>query len=391
MLNTVELFYYFALSTLLWIFGINLVIRKGHAATKFLGLYFITFGIRIFISYFATDGRITLYPHFFRVLSPLYFLFGPLAFLFLRYTLTPNKAFTRWHLFHFLPFVLHALELFPFYFGPVENKLEEIQHLVQSQSFVSYKSHAGIIPLKTITVLKLCSLTGYALTGVILLIKFMALKSKAYLKKNKLILNWLIADSALRILSLIFTISYVVGKISFNNLKFSYADLLMTLDGCFNLAIVFFIPKLLDGAQFTALVHRLNKADRIPESGENPQRLQNYQHISAKLEQLFEEDPIFLNSQLVQEQLAKRLQISVRELARAISYVYGLSFPDFINTWRIEYLVDKRKLNETWQAYSLELLAESGGFGSRQGLHNAVHRLHGTTPALFFATKEKDF
>jgi AraC-like DNA-binding protein len=92
----------------------------------------------------------------------------------------------------------------------------------------------------------------------------------------------------------------------------------------------------------------------------------------------------------VQEQLAKRLQISVRELARAISYVYGLSFPDFINTWRIEYLVDKRKLNETWQAYSLELLAESGGFGSRQGLHNAVNRLHGTTPALFFATKEKD-
>jgi hypothetical protein len=33
------------------------------------------------------------------------------------------------------------------------------------------------------------------------------------------------------------------------------------------------------------------------------------------------------------------------------------------------------------------MLAELSGFGSRQGLHNAVNRLYRTTPAAFFTQK----
>ncbi len=385
---TIEYVYYFALSTLLWIFGFNLVLRKGHAASKFLGFYFIAFGIRLFLSFYATDGRITEYPHLFRVLSPVHFLFGPLAFLFLRYILTPNKKFTRWHCLHFLPFVLHAAELMPFYFGPVENKLEEIKHVLQAQSLVNYVSHAGIVPIRIISVLKLVSIGGYAIAGIILLFRFISHNSRAYYQKNKLILNWLIADSTIRFVSLICVIAYATGKISFNNLKFSYADLLMHLDATFNVIVVFLYPYLLDGPQFTSLVHRLSEEERIPEPEENLQKLQKYKHISKSLEKLFEEEAIFLNPQLVQEHVANRLQVSVRELARTISYVYGLSFPDFINTWRIQYLVEKRKSNEVWRSYSLEVLAESGGFGSRQGLNNAIKRLYQTSPGKYFGSNE---
>lgn len=378
--------YYFALSALLWLFGFNLVLRKGHAASKFLGFYFIVFGIRVFLSYYATDGRLIQYPHLFRVLSPFHFLFGPLAFLFLRYILTPNKKFTPWHCLHFLPFVLHALELMPFYFGPVENKLEEIQQVFHSQSLVNYVSHAGIVPIKIISLLKLVSIGGYAIAGIILLAKFIYKNSKAFYQKNKLILNWLIADATIRFVSLICVIAYATGKISFNNLNFSYADLLMHFDATFNVAVVFLFPYLLDGPQFTSLVHRLNEGDQMPEEDENPQKLQKYRKIAKSLEMLFEEEAIFLNPQLVQEHVAKRLQISVRELSRAISYVYGLSFPDFINTWRIQYLVEKRKSNVVWRSYSLEVLAESGGFGSRQGLSNATNRLYQTSPGKYFGS-----
>lgn len=373
---------------MLWIFGFNLVLRKGHAASKFLGFYFIAFGIRLFLSFYATDGRITEYPHLFRVLSPVHFLFGPLAFLFLRYILTSNKKFTRWHCLHFLPFVLHAAELMPFYFGPVENKLEEIKHVLQAQSLVNYVSHAGIVPIRIISVLKLVSIGGYAIAGIILLFRFISHNSRAYYQKNKLILNWLIADSTIRFVSLICVIAYATGKISFNNLKFSYADLLMHLDATFNVIVVFLYPYLLDGPQFTSLVHRLSEEERIPEPEENLQKLQKYKHISKSLEKLFEEEAIFLNPQLVQEHVANRLQVSVRELARTISYVYGLSFPDFINTWRIQYLVEKRKSNEVWRSYSLEVLAESGGFGSRQGLNNAIKRLYQTSPGKYFGSNE---
>ncbi len=390
MQNTIEIGYYFVLSTLLWIFGFNLVLRRGHAASKFLGFYFITFGIRVFLSYYATGGRIIEYPHLFRVLSPFHFVFGPLTFLFIRYILSPNKKFTRWHCLHFLPFLLHSLELMPFYFGPVENKLVEIQHVLQAQSLVNYTSHAGFIPLKIISLLKLISMGSYTVAGTILIISFVWQHSKAYYQKNKLMLSWLLADSAIRLISMICIIAYATGKIGFNNLNFSYSDLLMHLDAYFNLAVVFLFPSLLHGPQFTSLVHRLNEGERIPEADENPQKLQKYQQISVNLEQILEEDAIFLNPQLVQEHVASRLQISVRELSRTISYVYGLSFPDFINTWRIQYLVEKRKSNEAWRSYSLEVLAESGGFGSRQGLSNATNRLYQTSPGKYFGSNDAE-
>ncbi|MFD3394416.1 hypothetical protein U0R10_07280 [Aquirufa sp. OSTEICH-129V] len=278
----------------------------------------------------------------------------------------------------------------PFYLGPVENKLEEIHQVFQAQSLVNYVSHAGIVPIKIISLLKLASVGGYAIAGIILLAKFISQNSKAFYQKNKLILNWLIADATIRFVSLICVIAYATGKISFNNLNFSYADLLMHLDATFNVIVVFLYPYLLDGPQFTSLVHRLNDGDRIPEADENLQKLQKYQQISINLEQILEEDAIFLNPQLVQEHVANRLQISVRELSRTISYVYGLSFPDFINTWRIQYLVEKRKSNDAWRSYSLEVLAESGGFGSRQGLSNATNRLYQTSPGKYFGSNEAE-
>lgn len=374
------------LSTLLWIFGFSLVLRKGHAASKFLGFYFISFGIRVFLSYYLTDGRVIQYPHFFRIISPFHFLFGPLSFLFLRYVLTPNKVVTKWHFLHFLPFILHALELMPFYFGPVELKIQEIQRALQFQSLTNYPSRVGIIPIKIITLLKLISVSAYCLTGVILLYRFISKNSNAYYQKNKFMLNWLIADSGIRVMSLICIIAYVFGKFNSINLQFSPADIVMHFDVTFNLVFVFFFPNLLNGSQFTSLVRRLNLQDRQSEPEESLKKLQKHRQTAKQLEILFDEDAIFLNPQLVQEHVANRLQVSVRELARAIHYVYGLSFPDFINTWRIQYLVDKRKSNELWRSYSLEVLAESGGFGSRQGLSNAINRLYQTSPGKYFGS-----
>jgi hypothetical protein len=36
------------------------------------------------------------------------------------------------------------------------------------------------------------------------------------------------------------------------------------------------------------------------------------------------------------------------------------------------------------------MLAELSGFGSRQGLYIAINKLHGMTPAAFFAAKEAE-
>jgi AraC-like DNA-binding protein len=108
---------------------------------------------------------------------------------------------------------------------------------------------------------------------------------------------------------------------------------------------------------------------------------------ALRLEELFASDKVFLDPALSLEKVAKKIQVSSKDLSRTTSYIYELSFPDFVNTWRINFILEMRREQEAWRNYSQDMLAEQSGFGSRQGLNNAVKRLHRMTPSAFFNEK----
>ncbi len=388
MLILVEFFYDFVVSTLVAIFGLHLIFKKGLLASKFLGLFFINFFSRIVLAYFATDGRIDEFPHLFYIGSPLHFLGPPVGFLFVYYMLYPRTPFIRWHAIFFLPFFLHFAELIPFYFAPVEVKMAEIRLALKFKSLVDYPGNFSFFSIKFLSFLKLLSGFGYAVASMATVLIFIKKNSKEYYQRNRFLMNWLLAHSSLSLLSLVFVLTYLVGWIGFNNLRFSYADLLMHLASFVNLGIVLYRPALLDGVTFKALVLRLNESERVPEPDEQAEKLQKYEKYAACLEAYFADEKPFLDLDLNLEKTAKKLQISTKSLSRTTSYIYQLGYPDFVNSWRINYILEQRKYDQKWQVYSQDMLAELSGFGSRQGLHNAVQRLHGTTPALFFASKE---
>ena len=389
MITLVEFFYDFVVSTLVAIFGLHLIFKKGLLASKFLGLFFVIFFTRIILAYFATGGRIVEFPHLFYIGSPLHFLGPPVGFLFVYYMLYPRTLFIRWHAIFFLPFFLHLVELIPFYFAPVEVKMAEIQLVLKYKSLVNYPGNISFFSIKFLSFLKVVSGFGYAIASMVLVLIYINKSTKDFYQRNRFIMNWLLAHSSLTLLTLVFVIAYIVGWIGFNNLRFSYADLLMHLASFVNLGIVLYRPALLDGVTFKALVLRLQEDERIPEPDERAEKLQKYEKYAARLEVYFADEKPFLDTDLNLEKTAKKLQISTKSLSRTTSYIYQLGYPDFVNSWRINYIVEQRKYDQKWQCYSQDILAELSGFGSRQGLHNAVHRLHGTTPALFFATKEQ--
>jgi AraC-like DNA-binding protein len=388
-LTLVEFFYDFVVSTLVAIFGLHLIFKKGLLASKFLGLFFVIFFTRIILSYFATGGRIVEFPHLFYIGSPLHFLGPPVGFLFVYYMLYPRTPFIRWHAIFFLPFLLHLVELIPFYFAPVEVKMAEIQLVLKYKSLVNYPGNLSFFSIKFLSFLKVISGLGYAIASMVLVLIFINKSTKDFYQRNRFIMNWLLAHSSLTLLTLVFVIAYLVGWIGFNNLRFSYADLLMHLASFVNLGIVLYRPALLDGVTFKALVLRLQEDERIPEPDEQAEKLQKYEKYAARLEEYFADEKPFLDPALNLEKTATKLQISTKSLSRTTSYIYQLGYPDFVNSWRINYIVEQRKYDQKWQSYSQDMLAELSGFGSRQGLHNAVHRLRGTTPALFFTTKEQ--
>jgi AraC-like DNA-binding protein len=229
-----------------------------------------------------------------------------------------------------------------------------------------------------------CVLASFAL------VVFYIQKNKVSYKANQFLLNWMLSYTILGVLSIVFVIAYVMGIIGFNNLQFSYADLLMHLAAFLNVGVVLIRPSLLDGVTFRSLVMRLQEEDRVAEPDENAEKLKKYEKHAARLEKYFVTEKPFLTDEVGLEAMAKIMGISSRELSRTVHYMYELSYPDFVNSWRINYILEQRKQNPVWQSYSQEMLAEVSGFGSRQGLYIAINKLHGMTPAAFFAAKEAE-
>ena len=366
------------------LFGIHLIIKKGPLASKFLGLYFLVFCARIILAYYATGGRLIQYPHLYLVGSPIHFLAPPIAFLFVYFMLYPQRKWQVWQALLFLPFVLHLGELLPFYFGPLEVKMSQLQLVLQYKSLVDYPGTVTYFSPKLLSLLKLIHTSVYAFVSF-LVVLLQVIKNRN--KYNRFVLNWMVTFTSLSLLSVVFIGAYVLGIIGFNNLRFSYADLLMHLAAFVNLVFVLYRPSLLDGVSFRSLVLRLDKEHRSSEPGEDVEKLRKYEGYAKQLESYFANEKPFLDPELSLEKTANMLQISTKELSRTTSYMYDLGYPDFVNSWRINYIVDQRNSDKQWQAFSQDLLAELSGFGSRQGLHNAVNRLHGTTPAAFFSEK----
>jgi AraC-like DNA-binding protein len=154
-----------------------------------------------------------------------------------------------------------------------------------------------------------------------------------------------------------------------------------------NLGLVLYRPALLDQHTFKILVERLDQEHRQPDPNEDAEKLKKYEEYAKWLEEFFAKDKPFLDPDLTLEKTAKQIGITTKELSRTTSYIYELGYPDFVNSWRINYIVDKRTSHTEWQEYSQDMLAELSGFGSRQSFHNAVNRLHGTTPASFFSER----
>lgn len=255
---------------------------------------------------------------------------------------------------------------------------------MQSKSLIKFKSNVMYFSPQVMAILKVIFTTLNAIASFLLVLHF--IHKNSY--KRSFVINWLLAYASLSLLSIVFIIAYVMGIIGFNNLQFSYADLLMHLAAFLNLGIVLYRPALLDAATFQSLVDRLQPELRHPEPDEDAEKLKKYEGFAQRLEEFFVAQKPFLQGETSLDSTAKMVGISTRELSRTTQYIYELNYPDFVNSWRINYIVEQRKQHESWRTMSQDLMAEQAGFGSRQGLHNAINKLHHITPAAFFAQKD---
>ncbi len=149
----------------------------------------------------------------FRIPSLVMYLVPPISFVFFRSLLNNETKFKRWDWLHLLPFLLHALELTPFFLnGRTLNPNEfDIVTKAYKLSLVS----EGLLPKQAHVILKSLSMLIYAIFSIRLYFKFKNQHKNETLAQNILVTNFvrnLLILKVINVLLIVTTIFLVLSK-----------------------------------------------------------------------------------------------------------------------------------------------------------------------------------
>jgi AraC-like DNA-binding protein len=109
--------------------------------------------------------------------------------------------------------------------------------------------------------------------------------------------------------------------------------------------------------------------------------------LAEKIDFYFKTTEVFLNSRLTAELLGSLTGHPHRSIGKAIRLKFQLSFRDYLNRYRLEYLEQKISDPSMLEKTSIEAMAESAGFGSRQSFYTTFKKIKGCTPKQYFRSR----
>lgn len=92
---------------------------------------------------------------------------------------------------------------------------------------------------------------------------------------------------------------------------------------------------------------------------------------------------IYLRKKLTLSELSAKLGISSHELSRLLNLYFNKNFNSFINSYRVNYVLDQLSVKNNLKQYSLEGLGSEAGFSSRSSFFNEFKKHVGVTPLTY--------
>ena len=82
--------------------------------------------------------------------------------------------------------------------------------------------------------------------------------------------------------------------------------------------------------------------------------------------------------------LSKQVNSPEYKISKAIKFKFGIHFPEYVNRYRIDYIEYNFSKNPEWKKYTIDGMALSAGFNSRNAFYAAFKKIKGITPTVFF-------
>lgn len=358
----------------IFVAGIFLVRNLKKSLThKFISFILLLLLIRTFSIHLFLSKEILNFPHFL-FLSHLVSRIGlPIIFLMLVFEVNQRK-FKWYDALHVLPVLFFLVNFWALYSKTASEKVAFINKMYE-EGFESLWSEGSYLTDNAIFLLRVTLFCGYLLAmGVIL-----------FNSKNGIKLSNSLKDffSALLLYLFLNLISIVLSDVLylFNENSVFETNIIEFITTFLMLGYFFFIPTFMYDPYFTS-EKEVKSVQKITQF-----KTATYNHLE-KIEQYFNLHKSYLNPDYTITQLEREIKIPARQISKAIKLIRNQNFNQFLNEYRINYLVQHVSV-ETALKTNFQDLAFQVGFNSVNNFYVHFKNYVGCTPKTYYANLKK--
>lgn len=111
--------------------------------------------------------------------------------------------------------------------------------------------------------------------------------------------------------------------------------------------------------------------------------IEDYTDQIQRINHFFEDQKHYLNKDLSMVQVSASLDIPIRDLSYILNNYFNLRFTDFVNQYRIKYVITI--FNDSYlDNFTIESAAFEAGFTSKSGFYKSFKKLYKMTPTEYF-------
>ena len=350
---------------------------------RILALLFLAYSYCTIAFLLISSGWLLYFPNLYRTAAPINYLIPPLAYLYVKSVLTNKNKWTWKDAIHLIPFLFITINYIPLYTMEIENKKNIVKLVVENYNN-NYNIQDGFFSEKVQFLRPLQSIV-YIILQWRLIFSFEKNKNESYFKEHtNLILSWLKKFTFAITFTILTFLIFVIGVIytlysnhNINDIVF-YASIPVGIS-------LFYLSSylILNPTIFLGLPYIDYTKNNIPV--EVLDKVKYEQEIEA-IESYFITNKPYLKQGYSINEFSIALSIPAKLVSFLINNHFDKNFNDFVNSYRVAYVVDCINAGEL-NNYTLYALAARAGFANKTSFVNAFKKVQNCTPSQFVANK----
>jgi AraC-like DNA-binding protein len=354
------------------------------------------------------SGWYLKFPQFHKILYPFSLLIAPLSYIYIRSVLRQEFKFNKYDWLVLLPSLVLAISLIPYYTMPLVEKRAYFTQFYHDITF-RLKSNNGLLPGYSFPIFRSIWSLLFIILNFRLILRFTRKATPKILTDNITALRWVkTLNFTLALLMAAYLFVSVIAPIA--KTDFHIPDIAIGSLALVMCIALFTRPKILYGLYIPTLSQTLPEQNGLTnttfnaalpanplinenkETGsENTIRVSSSDAYNYKLlvENFFNINKPYLKAEYTLDQLVTDLKVPRYTLSAFINREYNMGFREFLNRYRVEYMITNLNKPE-WEQFTLEAIAEECGFNSRTTFIKNFKEITGLTPSAYVKGHSKD-